>query len=61
MKEYTVSFDIKRNRQEYHCQQIVAAKNAKEARQLFDKLWQEDHKHMDKIPHPFHIKVTLIR
>lgn len=61
MKEYIVTFTIKRNRQEYHRQQIIAAKNAKEARQLFDKLWYEDHKCMDRIPHPFRIKVTLVK
>lgn len=62
MKDYIVTFDIKRHRQEFHREFIVIAGTAKEARQKFDEQW--DRRFTDrglKAPHPFHIKVRLLR
>lgn len=60
MKKYRVTYDIKRNRQEYAREMIVEAKNLKDAREQFE-LKYFNSRRVGNPPHPFHIHIRLLK
>lgn len=60
MKTYIVTWDVKRNHKEYANEMRVEAKNLKDAREQFE-LKYFNSRNVGNPPHPFHIKIKLLK
>ena len=58
MKYYVLSFDEKRNRNIYHCAEVIAARDSNEARLLY---FGEVNDRMERgLPHMFHAEIRTL-
>lgn len=59
MRQYLVTWSIKKNGSVVPMQMTISALTAKEARRSFEESWGYARKNLT--PYPFHLKVQLLR